>query len=405
MSAPLAVIALLALGCGGSSPEGDEHAHPEHAPGQGHEDHEDHEGHGQEVVLGQTSLENARLEVTVAAQSPLDGRVSVPARIALDPRREARVSAVTAGILERILVRPGDHVKEGTPLAMVLSPDLGTAIGEHLSASARLETAKARRDRLAGLHADGFSSRSQLLDAEAELTVAMAEAEAAEERLRVFGLSPSSVRPQAGEHFASRFPVRSPVEGEVLAIEATLGRSVTSGEPLFHVGNLDEVWLVLDVGERNLAAVTIGASVSFTVDAYGEETFTGTVDQIGGILHPDTRTAEVRVVVPNEGHRLKPNMFARANLALTPSAPRGSAPREGIVVPAEAVQQIEGRATIFVEEQPGRYRAVPVQTETLPDGRLHLLRGVSEGERLVVVGAFTLKSELSKGSLGEGHAH
>jgi cobalt-zinc-cadmium efflux system membrane fusion protein len=390
----LALCALLA--CGRAEAPEDEHGHDEH----------EHGGeHGDEVVLGEEALANARLAVQPAELAPLDGRVAVPARIALDPRREAQVSAVTAGTIERIAVRPGDPVEVGTTLATVVSPDLGEAIGAYLSAQAKLETARAKRDRLAGLHGDGFSSKSQLMDAEAGLTVAAAETEAAEERLRVFGLSPGSVRPKAGQHFPSRFSVRSPVDGEVLAVQTTLGKSVTSGEPLFHVGNLDEVWLVMDVGERNLAAVQIGAQVSFTVEAYGAETFVGTVDQIGGILDPETRTAEARVVVANEGHRLKPNMSAKAQLALT-SGPTSEGPTsEGIVVPAEAVQEIEGRPSVFVERAPGRFAVVPVRTEALPDGRLHLVEGVEPGARLVVGGAFTLKSELAKSALGEGHAH
>ena len=331
---------------------------------------------------------------------PLDARVTVPARISLDPRREARVSAVTAGTLERILVSPGDHVKAGEALASVLSPELGAAIGDHLSAHAKLETARARRDRVASLHADGFSSKSQLLDAEAELTVAAAEAEAAEERLRVLGVRPETVRPGEGEHFSSRFSVRTPIAGEVLGIDATIGRSVSGGEPLFHVGNLDEVWLILNVYETNLAAVQPGAEVAFTVAAYPGETFTGTVDDIGGWLDPDSRTAKVRVVVPNEAHRLKPNMFAEARLSLA-SPDAGT----GLVIPAEAVQQIEGKPSVFVEEEPGRFEVVAVETEILPDGRLHVTGGLQPGERVVVEGAFTVKSELAKGELGHGHAH
>jgi cobalt-zinc-cadmium efflux system membrane fusion protein len=386
------------LGCTSKEAEEHEGEHAEHGEHEG--ENGEHEGHGDEVVLSGAALANARLEVQALALVPLDGRVAVPARIALDPRREARVSAVTAGTLERILVRPGDQVKGGGALATVASPELGTAIGTHLSATAKLEAAKARRDRLSNLHAEGFSSKSQLQEAEADLTVAMAEAEASEERLRVFGVSPSAVRPEAGQHFASRFSVRSPVQGEVLAIEAPLGKSVTSGEALFHVGNLDEVWLVMDVGERHLASVHVGAQVSFTVEAYGSETFVGTVDQIGGILHPETRSLEVRVVVPNEGHRLKPNMFAHAQLALS----SGSV-GEGLVVPAEAVQEVEGKSSVFVEEAPGRFQVAPVRTEALPDGRLQLLEGVSPGTKVVIGGAFTLKSEFAKGELGEGHAH
>lgn len=364
-------------------------------------EHEEGEAHGgKSVSLGPSALENARLTVQELALVPLDASVSVPARIALDPRREAQVSAVTSGAVERIHVRPGDIVSAGHTLATVLSPELGAAIGAHLSATAKLETARARRDRVSSLHNDGFSAKSQLLDAEAELTVALAEAEAAEERLRVFGVSPSSVRPEEGQHFSSRFSVRSPIEGEVLAVQTTLGKSVASGESLFHVGDLREVWLVIEVSERNLAEISTGAQVSFTVDAYGPERFLGTVDQIGGIVDPVSRTVSVRVIVANADKRLKPNMFARAELQLA-SGPVS----EGLVLPAEAVQIVEGKPHAFVQEEAGRFRAVPVRAERLSDGRQHILEGLAPGERVVVGGAFTLKSELGKGELGEGHAH
>lgn len=374
--------------------------------GPAEEAHDDAEGghdeHGDEVALSPTALANARLRVMELVPVALDAETTVPARITLDPRREARVSAVTAGTLERILVRPGDPIKAGGSLAMVQSPELGTAIGDHLSATARLDVARARRERVETLRTGGFSSQAEVAEAEANFTVAAAEAEAAEERLRVFGVSPERVRPKEGEHFSSRFAVTSPIEGEVLAIDVSLGASVASGDPLFHVGNLDEVWLILDVYERNLAQVSVGASVSFTAEAYGGEVFTGSVDQIGGWLDPTSRTAEVRVVVPNPGHRLKPNMFAKARLALG-NAEGG----EGLVVPADAVQDVEGRPSAFVEEveEPGVYAVRPVKTEPLPDGRLRVLAGLEPGDRVVVEGAFTLKSELAKGELGEGHAH
>lgn len=385
--AAIAVLSLL-MSCTGPAEEHHEEAE------------EGHDAHGDEVVLGATALANARLRVVELAPTALDAATTVPARITLDPRREARVSAVTAGTLERILVRPGDDIATGGSLGTVLSPELGTAIGDHLSATARLDTARARRERIETLRAGGFSSLAEVAEAEANFTVAAAEAEAAEERLRVFGVSPERVRPKEGEHFSSRFAVKSPIDGEVLSIDVSLGASVDSGDPLFHVGNLDEVWLILDVYERSLAKVQVGASVSFTADAYGDEVFTGEVDQIGGWLDPDSRTAEVRVVVPNPGHRLKPNMFAKARLALG-----GEGHGEGLVIPADAVQDVEGRLSVFVEEEAGRYAVRPVRTEPLPDGRQRVISGLEAGDKVVFEGAFTLKSELAKSELGEGHAH
>jgi cobalt-zinc-cadmium efflux system membrane fusion protein len=194
--------------------------------------------------------------------------------------------------------------------------------------------------------------------------------------------------------------VKSPIDGEVLSIDVSLGASVDSGDPLFHVGNLDEVWLILDVYERSLAKVQVGAPVSFTADAYGDEVFTGTVDQIGGWLDPDSRTAEVRVVVPNPGTGSSPTCSPRRA-----SRSGGEGHGEGLVVPADAVQDVEGRPSAFVEEEPGRYAVRPVRTEPLPDGRLRVISGLEAGDKVVFEGAFTLKSELAKSELGEGHAH
>lgn len=350
--------------------------------------------HGDVVRLSPEALANAQLRIEVLSATSLGGTGIAPARITLDPRREAHVSAITGGRLERILVRPGDRVAAGASLATVLSPDLGEAIGAHLAAAARLEAARARRDRLTQLQNEGVASRSQVLDAEAEHTVAAAEAEATEERLRVFGVEPASVVPAKGEHFSSRFGVRSPVAGEVLTIDATLGRSVEPGDALFHVGNLDEVWLLADVYERDLAAVKVGSLMTFTVEAYGDESFSGTIDAVSGWLDPESRTAEVRVVVPNPEHRLKPNMFAKAHLTL-----EGGPAEDGFALPPEAVQRVEGRTSVFVEVEAGTFAVTPVRVEPLPDGRVRVLAGLSDGDRVVMDGAFTLKSELAKGEL------
>jgi len=352
------------------------------------------EAPGDIVHLSATARQNAQLRIETLAQTPLVGTGIAPARIALDPRREAHVSAVMGGQLERILVRPGDRVLERATLATVLSPDLGEAVGAHLAALARKDAAKARQERISQLLSEGVSSRSQLADAEAEYTIAAAEAEATEERLRVFGVEPASVLPSKGQHFSSRFSIRSPIAGEVLTIDAALGRSVEPGDALFHIGNLDEVWLIAEVYERDLASVKVGSQMSFTMDAYGDEVFAGSVDQVSGWLDPESRTAEVRVVVANPEHRLKPNMFAKARLTLSEGPVLN-----GIALPADAVQMVAGQLSAFVEVEEGSYAVRGLRVEPLPDGRVQVLAGLAVGDRVVMDGAFTLKSELAKGEL------
>jgi len=366
----------------------------------GHDDHGDHEEGPQVVELTPKAIASARIVVSAAEESTLTKDMSLPARITLDPRREAIVSAWIAGQVDTITVRPGESVKTGQRLAQVQSPDLGTAVAAFRTAQARDQAADARLERLKRLEADGVSSRAQVLEAEADHAEAEGALEAAEERLRILGIPLKFGDPHKGEHFPSRVPVRSPIAGTVLTATASVGERVEPGQALFRVGALDEVWLLLDLYERDLAAVSKGQSVKFSVEAWPGESFEGEVAQVGDWIEPDARTVEVRVVVANPEHKLKPNMFATAQLSADTEV------RErGIVLPADAVQQIDGADVVFVEGEAGHFEARNVVVAERTPNRVRLASGLGAGERVVTEGAFTLRSELEKGELGEGHAH
>ncbi|MCA9492387.1 MAG: efflux RND transporter periplasmic adaptor subunit, partial [Myxococcales bacterium] len=135
------------------------------------------------------------------------------------------------------------------------------------------------------------------------------------------------------------------------------------------------------------------------IEAWPDERFEGPVAQVGDWIEPDARTVEVRVVVDNPDHKLKPNMFATAELAVQREAERG------IVLPADAIQRIDGADVVFVEREVGHFAARPVAVAERSSERVRLSSGLTPAERVVTEGAFALKSELEKGELGEGHAH
>lgn len=384
----LVPILLLVAACGTAT----EPSHDEHA--------DERAGGHAEVVLTPEAVAAARIVVATATEGALSPELTLPARVALDPRKEAVVSAWIGGQVDAIAVRTGDTVRAGQTLGTVQSPELGEAIAAYRAAKARDDAADARLERLKRLEADGVASRSQVLDAEADHAEAEGALEAAEERLRILGVDPSTGDPHAGEHYASHVPVKSPIAGKVLSAEASVGRRVEPGDTLFHVGDLAQVWLLLDVYERDLASVRVGQPVGFTAEAWPGETFEGRVDQVGDWVEPTSRTIEVRVVVDNPEGKLKPNMFASATLAVALADAR-----RGVVVPADAVQAIDGRQVVFVEEVAGRYEARTVTVTERTSAQALVGSGLAAGERFVQEGAFALKSELEKGELGEGHAH
>ena len=383
---PLLLLILTLSGCGSTS---------------SHDEYDDHEEHGEGIVeLSSEAVASARIVVAEAEEGTLDGGMSLPARVVLDPRKEAIVSAWISGQVDTIAVRPGESVKRGQELARVQSPELGEAVAAFRTAKARDDAADARLERLRRLEADGVSSKAQVLEAEADHAEAEGALEAAEERLRILGVPMDVGDPHAGEHFPSRVPVRSPIAGNVLEADATVGQRVEPGEALVRVGSLDEVWLMLDVYERDLAAVREGQTVRFSVEAWPDQPFEGQVAQVGDWIEPDARTVEVRVVVANPEHKLKPNMFATAELSV-----QRESPERGVVLPAESLQRMDGAEVVFVEQEAGHYAARPVVVAERSADRIRLTSGVTVGERVVTEGAFALKSELEKSELGEGHAH
>ncbi len=383
----------LATGCPSGEDPGDapDDAHDREASG--------HVGHD-EVSLSPDAVAAARIVVEPAVRAHLSTEINLPARVALDPRKEAIVSAWIGGQVDGILVRAGDVVTRGQVLATVQSPELAEAVAAYVGAQARHEAADARLERLKRLEEEGVASRAQVLEAEAEHSEADGVLEAAEERLRIMGVDPAEGDPHSGQHYPSHVPVRAPIAGKVLNAQASVGRQVQPGDTLFHIGDLDEVWLMLDVYERDLPSVAVGQSVRFEVEAWPGEVFEGRVDQVGDWVEPGARTVEVRVVVPNEGHRLKPNMYAKAMLSTA-----GVASQQGIVLPVEATQQLEGNTVVFVQEVSGRFEARPITVVDRNSSQILVSEGVEAGEPVVVDGAFALTSELQKSELGEGHAH
>jgi cobalt-zinc-cadmium efflux system membrane fusion protein len=100
-------------------------------------------------------------------------------------------------------------------------------------------------------------------------------------------------------------------------------------------------------------------------------------------------------VLDNPDGKLHPGLFVTAAIPTTGAA------SEAIAVPVEALQKISGETAVFVEKGPGEYELRPVEAGREGEGRIEILRGLAEGDKVVVAGAFTLKSELLKGTLGE----
>lgn len=403
--------ALLGLGaCSDKSKGKGEKEATEKAAGKEGEGHGEKSGKLAAIKLSPEAVRSAQLQVIEARRRTLGSALSAPVRITTTQQGLAKVSPRVPGRLVAIKVQLGERVKAAQILGMLESPELGTLRANYMSAATKARVALSNYTREKGLLQKGITSEREMREAESVYAAAKADLDAADSRLHALGLTEEEIRSlKSDEHFSARFPARAPIDGTIIDITGAVGESVESTAALFTIANLTELWAQLDIVEAQLGRLRQGQLVELTVAAAPGRRFRGRIDYIGDVVEEKSRAIHVRVVIPNPDGLLKPGMFARAEV-LTGTAPEdgtadgGAAPPQlpaNIVLPREAVQRVGSDDLVFVETAPNQFLPTKVQLGTVTADEVEIQSGISEGQRVVSQGAFALKSELSKESMGE----
>lgn len=350
------------------------------------------EEHGAEAASGRVVLSEAAaatagivVEVVASTNSSAGEALEVPAQVAFDPRRVALVSPRTSGRLERTLVVDGDRVAAGQTVALLFAPAY---------VAAQQDFAQAAR-------------RARLLAGSSDEQGARALAEAAARRLRYLGTPDAEIdRLADGGEPRDLLPLVAPIGGSIVETSAVAGAAIEAGSPIYRVADLSVVDVLADIPERSLRLVAIGQSATIHVNAYPDQAFTGSVERIHDELDPETRSVHAVIHVPNPTRTLRPGMFASVRLNV-PS--NGDAGTPTITIPETAVVTDGTGRFVFVEVAPLTYERrdvritslAPAGSATSTSGRVAVWEGLRAGDRVVVQGAFTLKSELASAALAD----
>jgi RND family efflux transporter MFP subunit len=190
------------------------------------------------------------------------------------------------------------------------------------------------------------------------------------------------------------FPIKSPRDGVVISRSVTPGMALQPGMETFTVSDLSNLWMVAQVREDDLHELRPGMPVAVLVRAFPNTPFAGRIALIGPEIDPTTRTIKVRILVPNADGRLKPEMFATAEIE------RGGS-RQAFFVPEVSVQDVNGNPVVFVRHGESTFEARPVDTGEKIDGQVDIIHGLRANDVVVVNGSYVLKSQLLKRSLVE----
>jgi membrane fusion protein (multidrug efflux system) len=288
---------------------------------------------------------------------------------------EASVAAEVSGRITALRVSEGAPVRKGDVVIEIDRErrELELANETAMMAAARSEIAQERRelDRIRTLHKSEAASQSQLDTANTRMITAQAKLAAADAQL---GLAKLALRNAS---------VAAPFDGLVARRFISAGDHVAEGEKLFDLVALDPIEVEFHLTERDSGRVVIGDKVDVRVTPYPDEVFHATVHVVSPRIDPATRTLRVKALVENPERKLRPGLFARADL--------GVAVREKVpMIPEQAVLQRSDGAVVFVVRDGNRAERRPVRLGVFRDGLAEVVEGVAVGEQVIVRGSSRL---------------
>ncbi|CUW42002.1 Heavy metal RND efflux membrane fusion protein, CzcB family (plasmid) [Magnetospirillum sp. XM-1] len=340
------------------------------------------EDDGTTLKVSLDKVQKLGVRTEAAKMTTLARSIRAVGSVQVDERNLHVVASKFEGYIERLNVnQTGQAVKRGQSLMEVYSPDLVLAQREFLVAATgakSLENASPEAREAARSLADGALARLKNWDIPTSQI----------EKLR------------QGGQITRTLSFASPASGIVLEKRAVQGMRFMPGEMLYQIADLSTVWVIAEVFEQDLAQVNLGQTARVNFNALPGLTFTGKVTFLYPTVTPETRTAKVRIELPNHDGHLKPALYGAVELA----SPVADHPV--LTIPDSAVLDSGTKQAVLVEKGEGRFEPREVKSGARTNGLIEIKEGLAEGEKVVIRANFLIDAESNlRAALQSFHSH
>ena len=404
MSLPVTVALVLAIAACSKSPE----AEPAKAPAaeadhveagkdalaEGGEDHSEEGGeHAEEgeegkeggaalVKMDEAALKAAGITLQTLQPSSLSEELRAPGEVVDSAYGTTLITPRVASLVVRRHARLGDEVRAGAPLATLASVDVSDA-------QADLRIAEQEWRRVSALGREAVAGRRIN---EAKIAVDRARAKA-----QAYGLPGTSSGSVNGQ-----FTLTAPHAGRITEDDFIVGERIEPGKALFRLVDESTVWVDAKLPSGTVSRIEAGSPATVVV---GGKRIAGKVLRSAHRTSEATRSASIRVEVPNKDDRLHGGDFVEVYFEAASSGNADSSTATQLAVPTDALVQLEGETVVFRRNVDGALEPVPVRVGEVIGDRTVIREGLKAGDTVVVAGAFAVKSQMLKAQLGEGHGH
>lgn len=349
--------------------------------------------------------------VGMATKETVASKITLPGVLALNQNRTAHISSFVAGKVVSLSADLGNRVSRRQVLLTINSPEFAKTQAEFLEARAKLNLSRKEVERARMLFKENAIEEKEYLRREAEHEKLATDFGASESILHSYGIDHEQIEElikkcdslwnvaDLCELANPNLPILSPVTGTVIFRDVIVGEHVDPQKTLFTVSNLNILWAFLDAYEKDLPFINKESAVTIQSPLYPEREFKGKISYISDTIDEKLRTIKIRVEVENKERFLKPNMYIQGIVE------NKSLEKEILAVPEEAIQNLDGEKIVFILEEENVFAVHHVEVGEKIDNKRIIAKGLEEGEKIVIKGAFNLKAELTKKSFGQKHVH
>lgn len=316
-------------------------------------------------ALSDTMLASIRIDTT--AIRPVESELRLSGKVTPDLGKVLKLYPIVSGYVKDIKVQLGDYVKKGQVIAVIQSGEIADYDKQLADANSDLAIAEKSLKVAQDLYQSQLATEKDVLNAEEERNKARAEIGRLHELMRLYrkGSGSTSI-------------VTAPINGYIIEKNINNGMEMRADNSahMFTISELDEVWIMANVFETDIARVKEGYPADITTISYPDKIFHGQIDKVYNVLDPETKTMQVRIRLSNEGMLLKPEMFATVLLKYRDGS-------EMPAIPSAAVIFDKGKNFVMVFRDRYNIDTREVSVSKSLNTVSYISRGLQPGERVI----------------------
>lgn len=308
-----------------------------------------------------------KCEFYTAQKQQVKNEIRFFGKITADNNKTAQVFSVVNGVVKNIYAELGDYVEQGQVLASVQSGEVASFEKERLNAISDVAVAEKNLQVAKELFAGKLNSEKDVIVAQKELEKAKAELNRINEIYSIYSLKNGSV-----------FNITAPISGFVISKKLNQNELIRSdiAEPVFSIAEINEVWVLVNIHESDIAKIHVGQEVSIKTLAFPDTLYTGRIDKIFNAIDPETKSMKARVKIPNKDLKLKPEMSSTVSVQLLEN-------HQKIVVPSSAIIFDKNRYWVMVFHDRKNIETRKVEIYREAGDLTYIKSGLNEGEKVI----------------------